>query len=215
MAVCPGSPIGDGITQGEITDYGTTDNGDFVLIAENITGRYSSTDKGRTWEALGSALAPPTFRSLVEIETGRERSVLAHPLEPRVLLGVSRTGVEITRDGGRYWEYIDRDLGTFEETLMFFDPDDPNQLYLGTESGLYGLRFPQTPVLFPEQPEARLDTLAPRGTWEQYVPGSNVYDLEPDGRGGVWIAGTQLEHIYDGETSSTRLIQPFTDRTPS
>ncbi|NKB71243.1 MAG: T9SS type A sorting domain-containing protein [Candidatus Latescibacteria bacterium] len=192
---------GVGIGWGRVFGYGRSQAHPLVVVGRNgtgQTGQYWSSDRGLSWrpmDELGSS-----FEFFEEgYEEGERRGIVHHPTDDSVRFARTHLTVEISVDAGRYWEPVSRRFGfQGEPELLFLDPDDSQQLYLGTSHGFYRYRFSRRLRSVPPQPTASFATLPKRGTWTHYFPGQVQYALARHGKR-VWALGSQLRAVEEGQ----------------
>ncbi len=189
---------GQGMDQGEITGYNVEADGRLVIFGRNAQGTYRSLDRGLTWQRP-SLEEPDDVVILMSRANGGERPSLAHREFPQVQVAITdRRPIEYTRDGGRTWDILGRHFPAADVNELFFDPDDPNQLYAATQAGLYGLHFGDELVPVPP-PQDSFETRPPQGNWTYIEPTQSLFALALDALDRVWFAGNRIGVVEEGE----------------
>lgn len=155
-----------------------------VLYAGTSSGVYKSTDGARTWAVANAGLLEPGH-----VTSSRALGVTALAIDPHqpdtVYVG-TLNGLYQTRDGGRRWTRIGRDLVPQSINTLVVDPGDRADLYVGNREGVF-------------KSEDRGETWENRGAG---LPGRNVLALAAGPRAPtVLYAGTNgggLFRSHDG-----------------
>lgn len=90
-----------------------------------------SIDGGQTWTDASGGLPPEGLEGL-----GSTNNVVVHPEDPNILLTGTGQGLYWSINGGGSWALFD--LASFIVTDVVFDPQDPNDFYVGTSGVGFG-----------------------------------------------------------------------------
>ena len=96
--------------------------------------RQSLTAPFGDWVNLGPTRAEVAWNSVAyhQVDSGRVRSIVPHPVDPRILyLATAGGGVWKTSDAGAHWDPLVDLLGGLATGALALDPNRPDTLYLG------------------------------------------------------------------------------------
>lgn len=114
--------------------YGTTAAAAQPSLAPSRNALTLQPVQGGTFISLGPSGSDYAYNGAkyFEVDSGRARQVVAHPVDPAILyLASAGGGVWKTWDAGAHWEPITDQLGTTAIGTLAMDPMNPDILYLG------------------------------------------------------------------------------------
>lgn len=122
-----------GLSSGSSLHGGTCSPHDpaFFLVTSDMSDGFYSHDAGKTWHLIHHKY----FRG-----TGNIAPAAYHPTDPNLVCWNQDAALKITHDKGVTWQpYCAKQPWADNEIIrrMYFDPDYPSRLFVGTQVGLY------------------------------------------------------------------------------